>query len=154
MAFFQKYGPWAVTDVRTQEAAPIRLSALERQKSFLEDALLSREIWSVTRATDPGELRTALEDWYLWQNLPMELVFGQAQAGLVRCKDVQEALRTSVFLDRFDREPLRRCARPDCGKFFKQGNKQAKLYCSTKCAHLQSVRKYNQNKKNRGAEGN
>jgi hypothetical protein len=151
--FFRKYGPWAVADERTQEAAPISLSALERQRSFFEDALLTREIWSVKRATNDDELRTALGDWYLWQNLPMELVFGPARAGLVRCKDVQEALRASVFLDRFDREPLRRCARPDCGKFFKQGNKQAKLYCSTQCAHLQSVRKYNQNKKNREATG-
>lgn len=149
LAFFRKYGPWAIKDAKTQETTPISLSALQRQKSFFTDALLSREIWSVTKATDPDELRTALEDLYLWQNLPMELVFGHAQAALVRCKDVQEALRASVFLDRFDREPLKRCARPDCGKFFKPGNKQAKLYCSTQCAHLQSVRKYNQNKKNR-----
>lgn len=147
LAFFRKYGPWALLE-GTKKASPVRFSMLAKEKAFFEEALLSREIRRFTRAANDDEMRTALEDWYLWQNLPVELVFGQTQLGLIPCKDVQEAIRASIFLDRFDREPLRRCARPDCGRFFKAGNKQSKVYCSARCAHLQSVRKYNDKKSN------
>jgi hypothetical protein len=92
-------------------------------------------------------MRTLMQDWYLWQPLPMEMVFRQPPAVVIRCKDIQDSMRASVFLDRLDGFPWRRCAREDCGKVFKLESKRARIYCSTDCAHLQSVRSYNDRKR-------
>jgi len=98
-------------------------------------------------ASADAQTRAAFEDYYLWQPLPMEMVFQQPPVVIVRCKDIQEAMRASVFLDRLDGFPWRRCAREDCGQVFKLESKRARLYCSTDCAHLKSVRSYNERKR-------
>jgi hypothetical protein len=147
MAFFQAYGPWQIKEHLSTESNPIRLSGVLSQRDFYRDALLSREVWSVRKASTNDEMRTLMQDWYLWQPLPMEMVFHQPPAVIVRCKDIQDAMRASVFLDRLDGFPWRRCAREDCGRVFKLESKRARLYCSTDCAHLQSVRSYNERKR-------
>ena len=152
IAFFQAYGPWQIKEHLSTESNPIRLSGLIRQRDFYRDALLSREIWSIHKASTNDQMRTLLQDWYLWQPLPMEMVFRQPPAVVIRCKDIQDAMRASVFLDRLDGFPWRRCAREDCGKVFKLESKRARLYCSTDCAHLQSVRSYNDRKRAKAAK--
>jgi hypothetical protein len=146
-AFFRAYGPWQIKEHLSLESNPIRLSGLIRQRDFYRDALLSREIWAVQKGSTNEEIRTVMQDWYLWQPLPMEMVFHQPPAVIVRCKDIQDAMRASVFLDRLDGFPWRRCAREDCGRVFKLESKRARIYCSTDCAHLQSVRSYNDRKR-------
>ncbi len=147
VAFFQAFGPWQIKEHLSTESNSIRLSGLIRQRDFYRDALLSREIWSVRKASTNEGIRTLLQDWYLWQPLPMEMVFRQPPAVVIRCKDIQDAMRASVFLDRLDGFPWRRCAREDCGKVFKLESKHARIYCCTDCAHLQSVRSYNERKR-------
>lgn len=146
-AFFQAYGPWQIKEYLGLESNPFRLSGLLRQRDFYRDALLSREIRNSGKASTTDEMRALLQDWYLWQPLPMEMVFHNPPAVIVRCKDIQDAMRASVFLDRLDGFTWRRCAREDCGKIFKLESKRARIYCSTDCAHLQSVRSYNDRKR-------
>jgi len=153
LAFFQTFGPWQMGVHLGTQARTIRFSAVLRQRNFYEDALLTREIMSVRKSSTNSELRASLEDLYLWSNLPMEMVFRQPPAIICRCKDIVDSLRATVFLDRLDGSPWRRCAREDCGHVFKLTSKRARLYCSTDCAHLQSVRGYNSRKAARAKTG-
>lgn len=153
LRFFEVFGPWQIKQHLGTEAGSIRFSGVIRQRDFYQDALLSREIWGNSRMeSGDAQTRAAIEDYYLWQPLPMEMVFQQPPAVIVRCKDIQEAMRTSVFLDRLDGFPWRRCAREDCGKVYKLESKRARMYCSTDCAHLQSVRSYNERKRAEAAK--
>lgn len=151
--FFEAFGPWQIKQHLGTEAGDIRFSEVLRQRDFFRDALLMREPWSSSRAPVRDEqMRAALEDYFLWQPLVMEMVFHQPPVVVVRCWDIRDALRTSVFLDRLDGSPWRRCARKDCGKLFKLESKRARMYCSTDCAHLQSVRSYNERKRAEAAK--
>ena len=153
LRFFETFGPWQIKEHLGTEAREIRFSGVIRQRDFFQDALLTREIWSSSRmASGDEQTRAAVEDYYLWQPLVMEMVFQQPPVVIVRCKDIQEAMRASVFLDRLDGFPWRRCAREDCGQVFKLESKRARLYCSTDCAHLQSVRSYNERKRAEAAK--
>ncbi len=153
LRFFETFGPWQIKEHLGTEARDIRFSGVIRQRDFFQDALLTREIWSSSRMASVDEqTRAAVEDYYLWQPLPMEMVFQQPPVVVVRCKDIEGAVRASVFLDRLDGSPWRRCAREDCGKVFKLESKRARLYCSTDCAHLQSVRGYNERKRAEAAK--
>lgn len=149
LRFFETFGPWQIERHFGTEAREIRFSGVVRQRDFYLDALLTRDPWDggPRRGTTDEELGAVMQDWYLWQPLAMEMVFQQPPAVVVRCKDIQDAARASVFLDRLDGSPWRRCAREDCGKAFKLESKRARLYCSTDCAHLQSVRSYNERKR-------
>jgi hypothetical protein len=152
LQFFETFGPWQIKQHLGTEAMEIRFSSVVRQRDFFQDALLSREIWSSRKASTDEQTRAAVEDYYLWQPLAMEMVFKQPPVVVVRCKDIQDAVRASVFLDRLDGSPWRRCAREDCGRVFKLESKRARMYCSTDCAHLQSVRSYNERKRAEAAK--
>jgi hypothetical protein len=147
LAFFQEYGPWQVKQRLGAEAGTIRLSGLLRERDFYRDALVTREIVGDQLAVGDEAISRALEDFYLWQPLPMEMVFQHPPAVLVRCKDIQDALRASVFLDRMEGFPWRRCGREDCGKVFRIESKHAKRYCTPECAHLQASNDYNERKR-------
>jgi hypothetical protein len=160
LTFFETYGPWQINEHLEARASAIRFSALSSRRDFFLNALLTREIPSVRHDSADERLRTQFEDRYLWQPLPMEMVFRNPTAAVIRCKDIQDAVRASVFLDRLDGFPWRRCAREDCGKFFKLESKHAKLFCGTDCANLVSSRSYNERKRanaakarSRGARG-
>jgi hypothetical protein len=154
LRFFETFGPWQIKEHFGTEAREMRFSSVLKQRDFYLDALLTRDPWGggSRRGTSDQEIRAALQDWYLWQPLPMEMVFQQPPSVVVRCKDIQDAVRASVFLDRLDGSPWRRCAREDCGKVFKLESKRARMYCSTDCAHLQSVRSYNERKRAEAAK--
>ncbi len=143
LQFFERYGPYQLTKQWDTTAQPVKLSQVLRRRDYYLDALLHRSIDNIGRKYSGDELREGLDNIYLWQNLPMELVFRQPMTALVRCKDVEDALRATVFLDRLRALPWQRCIREDCGKPFAVKGQRAKLYCSPECAHLQSVRNYN-----------
>jgi hypothetical protein len=140
LSFFREFGPYKLVTVSTAES--MTLSSVLRKRDFYEDALL-RPL-ECGRVYSGDSIREGLEDMYLWQNLPMELTFRQPMQAQVRCKDIEEALRATVFLDRLRALPWQRCMRSDCGKPFEATSKRAKMYCSPACAHLQSVRSYNE----------
>jgi hypothetical protein len=143
LGFFQEYGPLNVQARLDNKAPAVKLSAVMERKNFYLDALLSRSLDNLNRTYSGDDLREGMQNLYLWQNLPMELAFRQPMQSFVRCKDVEDALRATVFLDRLRALPWQRCAREDCGKPFAVTSKRPKLYCTPECAHLQSVRSYN-----------
>jgi hypothetical protein len=148
LQFFETFGPWQIKQHLGTEAREIRFSGLIRRRDFYQDGLLRPEPFRTSGIAEGDEqTRAAWEDYYLWHPLAMEMVFHQLPAVIVRCKDIEDAVRASVFLDRLDGSPWRRCAREDCGTVFKLESKRARLYCSTDCAHLQSVRSYNERKR-------
>lgn len=79
---------------------------------------------------------------YLCQNLPMEMMLQNPPVAIVRCKDVEECLRATFFLDKADGLPWKNCARKKCGLPFKRERNSRKLYCSEKCARLQAQHAY------------
>jgi hypothetical protein len=126
---------------------PIRFSEVMRRCDFYKNALLERSVENLGRTYKGDDVAEGVENFYLWQPLPMELVFKDPPAARIVCKDIEDSLRASVLLDRLDGFVWRRCRREDCGELFELKSKRAKLYCSTECAHLQSVRDYNERKK-------
>ncbi len=145
--FYRRYGPHQVMKPLDTVAKPLRFSAVVRIRKFYMHALFERSIDNMRRKYSGEGLHEGTENIYLWQNLYTELLFRQPAAAVVRCKDVEDALRATVFLDRLRGMPWKLCAREDCGKPFEQSSKRTKLYCSTDCAHLQSVRDYNERKR-------
>jgi hypothetical protein len=146
LQFFERYGPYQLTKQWESTAQPVKLSWILRRRDFYLDALLQRSIDHMDRTHSGDDVREGLDNFYLLQNLPMELVFRQPMTALVRCKDVEDARRATVFLDRLRALPWQRCVRQDCGKPFPVKGQRPKLYCSPECAHLQSVRNYNRRK--------
>jgi hypothetical protein len=146
LAFFRTFGPLQIKQQLGNEAAPVRFSAVMQRRSFWEDALLNRSVEKLNREYRGDHVAEGLENMYLWQPLPMELLFGQPLCGRVVCKDVEDSLRTSVFLSRLEGFRWRRCAREDCGNLFKLTSKRRRLYCGSDCAHLQSQRSYTERK--------
>lgn len=147
LEFFQAFGPWQVEQPLSIVANAIPFSAVTRRRHFYEDALLNRSIEYMGRKYSGDDVREGLENIYLWHPLPIELLFGQPLVGRVLCKDIEDSLRASVFLDRLNGFTWRRCARADCGKLFSLSSKRERLYCDTECAHLQAVRNYNDRKR-------
>jgi hypothetical protein len=141
LTFFQEYGPYQLATPLDTTAVSVTLSSVLWHRDFYLDALL-RPIES-GKVYSGESVGVGLMDMYLWQNLQMELTIRQPMQALVPCKDVQDALRASIFLDWQRAMPWRRCMREDCGMPFEVPSRRAKIYCSQECAHLQSVRFYN-----------
>lgn len=147
MELLEDWGPWQVKEPFDVKGDPIRFSAVMRQRDFYKNALLERSVDNLGRTYKGDDVAEGVENFYLWQPLPMELVFKDPPTARVVCKDIEDSLRASVFLDRLDGFVWRRCRREDCGELFELKSKRAKLYCSAECAHLQSVRNYHERKK-------
>lgn len=151
LEFFRSYGPWQVDRLLGNDANTLRFSALLRRQEFYRDALLHRPTKRPPRPKDrpqtQKELRDALEAVFLWRPLPMELLFGAPFVARVVCKDIEDAIRASVFLDRLEGFSWRRCVKADCGKPFRLTSKREKLYCTYECAHHQAVRDYNERRR-------
>jgi hypothetical protein len=144
--FFDRFGPWQVDSGHGNKTASIRFSTLLEQRDFYRDALLSEGI-----PRESGTMRAFFENLRLWQNLPMELVLRQPPVVLVRCNDIQDALRATVFLAKVEGLPWRLCARVGCLRPFEvQGRRTT--YCSDECGHLQSSNAYNWRKRRSGSK--
>jgi hypothetical protein len=142
LEFFREFGPYKLHKlVTTSTALPTKFSTIRWfQDQYLRHLLRPLE---TDRVHTGNALADVLGQMHCEQNLPMELRFSQPMRAEVRCQDVQEALRATVFLDRLRALPWRSCARVDCGKPFEVTSKRGKIYCSYNCAHLASVRAYN-----------
>jgi len=113
---FEECGPWQVEKVGDVEGKPVRFSAVIRSRDFFKHALLERSIDNRARTYEGGEVAEAFENVYLWQALPMDLLFTDPVTARVVCKDIQDAVRASVFLDRLEGFRWKRCKRQDCGQ--------------------------------------
>jgi hypothetical protein len=143
LAFFHEFGPMEIDDdddSKNQTATSVPFSWVKERRDFYRDALLGRPI-KIEENPDYSDDEAA-DNVYLWHNLTLDLLFRQPMKAIAYCKDVEAALRATVFLDRLRGLPWRACAREDCGKPFELPPRRVKLYCCTECAHLQSVRNY------------
>jgi hypothetical protein len=155
LELFKEFGPWRASIDNPSVGMNIRFSMVLALRDFFEEALLARSLEKLHRAKDKSrdELIEEFIGLYLSWPLKIDLQFGDPPQGVVLCHDIQESLRASVFLDKLDGLSWRKCHRKDCGRLFKLTTKKAKLYCSTDCAHLQSVRSYNSRKAARTKTG-
>lgn len=151
LELFREFGPWQVEEADIVSGRKIRYSEVLGWIDFFEHALMKRSLLETHQGHGGSreDLTERIFDLYLSWHLTMSLHFGDPCDGEVQCKDIQEALRTSLFLDKLDGFPWRKCQRKDCGKLFKLTSKRERLYCTTDCAHLQSVRSYNIRKANK-----
>ncbi|MES2219416.1 MAG: hypothetical protein V4587_00430 [Acidobacteriota bacterium] len=137
---FRRFGPWRLPERLATKADPIKWSQLQLEREFYEDALLHRSVENLNRTYEGEELIEGIQNMYLWQPLPAELLFSAPYIEIVRCWDLQTALRASIFLDRMEGFIWRRCARKDCETLYKVSSKRQRLYCKTYCAHLANLR--------------
>jgi hypothetical protein len=137
---FEECGPWQVEKVGDVDGNPVRFSGFIRSRDFFKHALLERSIDNLARKYEGDEIAQAFENAYLWSALPMELLFRDPPVARVVCKDIQDSLRASVFLDRLDGFRWKRCKRQDCGQVFELKSKHDKVYCCGACARLQAAR--------------
>lgn len=136
----EECGPWQVKSRDDVEGIPVRFSAVIQRRDFFKHALLERSIDNTARTYEGDQIAEAFENFYLWHPLPMELLFRDPPTARVACKDIEDSLRASVFLDRLDGFRWKRCKRQDCGQVFELKSKHDRVYCSASCARLQAAR--------------
>ena len=141
LEFFTAYGPFVVRPLQKNgskrgavAAHTIKWSQLQDARVFFEEALLASH-FTVEKMNMPNMQ-------YLLQELELHLDFFKPEQLISWCYDVSDAIRVSVFLDKVDAFPWRRCARADCRNLFKITTKHEKSYCSTKCSTLLRVREH------------
>jgi|SRR5215813_6667056 len=62
-----------------------------------------------------------------------------------------DAVLLSILIDRVKKTRVQKCARPDCGILFTPNTRHVKKYCSRYCAHIESVRRDRERKKQQAA---
>lgn len=132
--FFSQYGPWQVESPSGNRADPFTFQGLIDHQQTIKDLILGEKM----------DLTFRLEAFFFWQPLQIEIPAQYPLVGFVRCKDIQDAIRACVFLDKLDGTPIVRCARIGCPNTFKAKRKGKKKYCKTACATHARVAK-NQN---------
>ncbi len=139
LEFLTAYGPFVVRPLQKNgskrgavAAYTIKWSQLQDARVFFEEALLASH-FTVEKMNMPNMQ-------YLLQELELHLDFFKPEQLISWCYDVSDAIRASVFLDKVEASPWRRCARADCRNLFKITTKHPKKYCEPKCATLCRVR--------------
>jgi hypothetical protein len=78
-----------------QTAISIPFSWVKKMRDFYRDALLGRPI-KIEENIDFSDEESS-ENVYLWHNLTLDLSFQQPMKAIAYCKDVETALRATVF---------------------------------------------------------
>lgn len=145
---FQQFGPWRLNELYGNDAPPVTFSEIVKQRDTIHDFLLMPPIEQTSfDLTIPRDR----ELWNLTQDLELIIPFTPAGLGFVTCKDIEHALRASVFLDKRDALPWRPCARPDCLLPFKVEQPRMR-YHSPECARIQASRAWNERKRKSDCE--
>lgn len=148
-AFLLAFGPWQLAKSDRSQPLSIRFSSLmERRKSY-ERVLLRKKSFDLKWQRKPKSPEDLLSNLAMWGPLVTELELQSLPVGFVRCVDIDEAVRATVFLNKFEKLPFRRCAREGCPRLFPVKYKYKKKYCAQKCAHLEAVIKYENSPKGR-----
>jgi hypothetical protein len=137
---FQWAGPWRLNDYLGNEAAKVTFSQIETQRKYYREALLM-EI-----GTD-GSIRSALKELDLFRELDLKMPFGAPGRVFAVCRDVEQAVRAALFLEKSDGLPWRPCAREDCLLPFKVEGDKRKRFHSPECAHIQASRDWKKRKR-------
>jgi hypothetical protein len=149
LEFFQSFGPWQLLKSLDNQSAGIKFSQVERRRDFYKGALLHKTVSNRLLSAVEDSIPTFLDDLYLWQDLPMQMPFGQRP--FVRCKDIEDALRATFFIDKLDGLPWRPCASERCGNVFKIEKDPRKMYCDPLCARYQAATDWNRREQKKRA---
>jgi hypothetical protein len=145
LAMFKELGPWQLKRAFDQTGVPVRFSEVLSHQAEIEQVLT---------AEGGDEVYRAVRDFNFFRHLPMELVLADPPFAQSPCKDIKDAIRASVFLERLEGGIWRRCHSPTCNQIFKMkaGSTRKRIYCGYDCAHLQAVKKSNARKVAAGGE--
>jgi hypothetical protein len=153
--FFQRYGPFQYElDKKTGEKrtsikpASVTWGTVQQARKEFEEALLAEGVPAGLYAFVFGRpLRIDLPFSAANPELARTSHGGSDDVAIVPCTDVVEALRASVFLSRMRGFKWKRCARTGCKELFEQDTRHDKIYCGSRCSHLQAVNDYNARKR-------
>jgi hypothetical protein len=126
--------------------------------SFWADQILLRELLlkkpRSQKAIDSIEERLTDQLADDWRPAGLKIGVDDAPAVVIVMSHTRALLFLSVWLDLVSRSEIRYCARVDCPTHavgtapFRLTSKHQKIYCSTKCAKLEMVRRFRSKKKN------
>ena len=162
--FFNMYGPLQLAGDGSKKVRIKGQSVWFSQVQRFQGMLLSAsqgKYGKPAEESDTERIRAKLEDFYISSGLSAELHImsmkskgqeAQIPVVTVRCMDVEEALRTAVYLDRMNGLVWALCARERCGRPFRIGGHKNKVYCSQACAEVQAQTNYAEKKKRKLAE--
>jgi len=150
---FEEFGAFTEISMELQERAahPTAPSVLWSELQGLKEMIHTMSISKENRYFDAREFRNQyteagrLHDWacQLLHVLPVSVEMDQAGFPVARIErhSFSGALLSAVYLDVLRQVENRLCARGDCGRLFVKSDPR-KLYCSTKCARLATVRAF------------
>lgn len=148
LPFFEKYGPFQfrLNGSRLRKAEPVRWNLLKNKaqpdfSAALTSASVSSELYQFVFGQP---LRVELS----FRTVTAEILRADPtwidDAAVVECEDVVTAMRASIFLKRMHGFRWKRCARHGCNKLFEITEaSDRKKYCTSECAHLEAVNRYN-----------
>jgi hypothetical protein len=121
VAFLNKWGRWI----------PYRnfvdLAEISALQAAVKDALISpAKVWFRSRYASPPAINSRSAEF------PYFVILTDA---------CEAAIRTTTTIDLLRELKFKECARPDCAKPFSVTSKHERSYCTTYCAHLESVRR-------------
>jgi hypothetical protein len=150
LRFLNDTGEWRVGKQYQKTTVPLA--------SFWDDQILLRELLlkkpRSQKAIDSIEERLTDQLADDWRPSGLKIGVDDAPAVVIVMSHTRALLFLSVWLDLVSRSEIRYCGRPDCpihgvGKApFRLTSKHQKIYCSTKCARLEMVRRFRQKRRN------
>jgi hypothetical protein len=78
---------------------------------------------------------------------------GNEHSLVIKANDILTAVIATVYLDHLRGANYKFCALSDCRKPFELTSKHDRIYCSQRCAHLQTVRKQREQNRSRKKRG-
>jgi len=80
-------------------------------------------------------------------NLGLATVKGAKFIGVIETGDVVSTIFTTLQIDHVRGAKFGACAREDCPRFYEITSRHKRKYCSSGCAHLETVRRYRKRKR-------
>lgn len=82
-----------------------------------------------------------------WKGVPQRDWLGSRNLAFIEARDVVSAILGTIEIDHLRGAKFGVCARHDCPKFFEITSRHKRKYCSTPCAHLESLRRMRRRQK-------
>lgn len=121
LAFLNKWGRWVS---HRNYVDLVEMSAL--QEAVRESLMSPAKGWFRSRYSSPPTMNSRSAEF------PYFVILTDA---------CEAAIRTTTTIDLLRKLKFKECARPDCAKPFPVTSKHERSYCTTYCAHLESVRR-------------
>jgi hypothetical protein len=87
---------------------------------------------------DSGPIQSVL---WLHGDFTLEFRWQEERVAVFVATETLTAMLASIYIDHLRGAKFRICVRPDCARAFECTSKHRRRYCSTYCAHLESLRR-------------